>query len=168
MKRPRGKIFLLLNFLLFQAGWWLCVLGGSAWALAGSIVITAIHMGLADNPRLDLRLATLMLGMGVLHDNLLAVSGLLLFPTALAPVWILCLWWLLGLTLRHSLDFIYRRPGLAAVGGALGAVLAYGAGVTFSSAAWGAGPLLALLVIGTLWLLVLPLHHALARRWRWI
>lgn len=168
MKKPRGSTFLVLNFVLFQAGWWLCVLGGSVWALVASAVITAFHLTLTDNPRLDLRMATLLLAMGVLHDNLLAVTGLLIFSSTLAPVWILCLWWLLGLTLRHSLSYFYRRPGLAAIGGALGAVLAYGAGVTLSSAAWGASALLALAIIGTLWLLVLPLHYALARRWRWV
>ena len=168
MKRPGGSAYLIVNFLMFQVGWWLCVMGGSIWALTSSIVITLIHRWLTHDFHTDLRLAALLLGMGIIHDNLLSLSGLLLFPSAVAPVWILCLWWLLGLTLRHSLAFIYYRPALAVFGGALGAMLAYGAGVTVSSAAWGISPWLALTVIGTLWAVVLPLHLALARRWRWL
>src|SRR5690606_26022465 len=102
--------------------------------LGFTLVVSVIHFHLSDDHYKDA-----MLAIGLIHDNFLALSGLINFNTPLAPLWVICLWWLLGLTLRHSVSYIYRRPLLAALGGAISAPLAYYAGVSLTSANWGMG-----------------------------
>lgn len=164
MISPGRPAFLLINFGLFQLGWWVCVLGGSYAALGVIIVVSSIHFALTDDRYKDAMLALLLLAIGIMHDNILVFSGLIIFTTDFAPLWILCLWWLLGLTLRHSVDYIYQRPLLAAIGGAVSAPLAYYLGVSLTSANWGMGATPALMAIGFLWLFILPFHWAIARR----
>ena len=158
----RALGLVLVNAALFQGGWFVAVLGGNLWAAMFTVVATGLHFYyLSDNPRADFSCASLTVIIGLIHDNVLAGLGVIDFSTTITPIWIACIWWLLGITLRHSLGFIYRRPLLSAVGGALSAPLAYSGGIYLSDALWGVSPVTGLLIISFVWLLILPAHRRL-------
>ncbi|MDO3382497.1 DUF2878 domain-containing protein [Gilvimarinus algae] len=151
---------ILLNALMFQLGWLVCILFGSLYALIFTVAASLFHFWLFGNQRADWLYASIALFMGLLHDSLMLATGVFGFAGHfLPPVWLLCLWWLLGLTLRHSLYEIYRRPLLASLLGAVSAGFAYYAGVSLSPISWGTLGEAGVLIIAAAWLVVLPLHR---------
>ncbi|MCP5144507.1 MAG: DUF2878 domain-containing protein [Gammaproteobacteria bacterium] len=127
----------LLNFALFQAGWFASVLlgAGSAHWLAPIVVIAIVfvHLHLSPQRKAELYLLGYALLVGLLWENLLAVTGLVVYPSGqpfgvLAPVWILAMWPLLAITLNVSLRWLQGIQPVAALFGAVGGPLAFLAG----------------------------------------
>ncbi len=163
---------LALNFLLFQLGWFACVLGGAhqlPWfgvGVAGAIVL--LHLRLAAEPRRELALIAAAGALGAVWDSALVATGLLAYPSgllhpSLAPVWIIAMWMLFATTPNLSLRWLKGRPWLAAACGAVAGPLAYLGGealggVRFNAPAAG----LAALALG--WSLLLPLLMGAAVR----
>ena len=168
-----GKRSLLINFTLFQLGWFACVLGG-AWDIPwiGPLAVAAIlawHLLQADKPSHELKLIGIAVVLGTLWDSLLVVSGLLNYDSGmlvgfLAPYWIIAMWALFSSTLNVSLRWLKNRYTLAFLFGAIGGPLAYYAGfklgaVDFSDMAS------ALLALAVGWALLMPLLMQLSNRY---
>ena len=168
----RGPLTTLLNFAGFQAVWLCSVLGaanGLGWL--GPLVLAvfaAAHAMRREVTADEFALAAFALLLGALVDSGYLIAGLLQFAEPgplenLAPAWILSMWAGFALTLRHSLAWLSRSPGLAAVFGLIGGPLAYISG----SALGGLEPLVDLaslsLVVGIAWALVTPLLFAFDR-----
>lgn len=126
-----------INFVLFQLGWFACVLGaanGKPWL--GPVVVAsavALHMVRARRPLPELRLVLYAMLLGLVVDSLLMATGWLRYPSGLwlpglAPYWIVAMWGLFATTLNLSLAWLRGRPLLAAVMGAVGGPLSYLAG----------------------------------------
>lgn len=149
------------NAVMFQCGWWVCVLGGTPWALAYAAFALGLHGFLFGAHRRDALAAGLAIGLGLLHDGLLIGTGLLTLPEGGLPLWLSALWLLLGLTLHHSARALYHRPVWA---GALGALLgpaSYTAGVALVGGHWHL-PLWGLFAgLAGVWAILLPLHRYL-------
>ena len=135
----------LANFLGYQAVWFVAVLGaarGIAWpALAALAGFAAWQLALSRVRGADLRLMVLALGLGVLLDGALSLTGVLRYatpapalPSGGAPLWILALWGAFALTLNHSLGWLRQRPLLALLLGAAGGPLAYAAAARLAGA----------------------------------
>jgi hypothetical protein len=127
----------LINFLLFQAGWFACVLGaayGHAMAGAGvGLAIVVLHVLRAAQPRVELALALLVGVIGTLWDSALMLLGWLNYSSGLllpylAPIWMIALWMVFATTLNVSLRWLKTRPMLAIPLGAVGGPIAYYAG----------------------------------------
>lgn len=124
----------VVNFVVFQAGWFACVLGaahGLAWAgtLAAAVIVTA-HVVFALRPRAELKLVAIALLIGALWDSALVYFGWLAYPAGsfiagCAPHWILALWALFAITLNYSLGWLKGRPLVATMLGAVAGPLAY-------------------------------------------
>lgn len=120
---------LLLNILRFEAGWLLCVLGGSWAALAGGSALIAWHLYAQARPgewRLLLGFAVL----GLLVDGSLAAAGGYDFSghaplLGVIPLWLWMLWPLFATLVLHSLAWLWRYPWLALLGGAVSGPLSY-------------------------------------------
>lgn len=154
------RYFFVANLVVFQLGWFLAVLGGNA-ALFIILPLILLHFVLSPSKLQDFLAVVLAVLLGLLHDGLLIRSKVLLidFHTDFPPFWLVSLWALLGITLLHSLKWIYDRPLIAAIAGAIAAPLSYLAGVKLSTAEWGQPLDLSLLCIGLIWLFLLPLHR---------
>lgn len=163
--KTNGRYFFIANLVLFQLGWFLAVLGGDI-ALLIIIPLIVLHFVFSPSRLLDLFSLFLAVLLGVLHDSLLISFGFLLIDSQsiLPPLWLISLWALLGVTLLHSMNWIYERPWIAAVTGAIAAPLSYLAGVKLSTAEWGQPLTICLLTIALMWLLLLPLHRFLFLR----
>lgn len=161
-----------VNFLLFQAGWFACVLlGRTEWYLAGPLIVAGIvlyHLKTAHDPQAEGKLLTAALVIGLVWENLLTFSGLLTYPTAqfygvLAPVWIIVMWPLLAITLNQSLRWMKGRPMLAVLFGAIGGPMAFLAGEKLGAVTFNTSVMtLTVLAIG--WAVLFPLLMKLAER----
>lgn len=162
----------VVNALLFQAGWFATVLGaarGLPWlGVIAATAIVAWHLARAPRPRAELALLALAIAAGAAFETLLVQSGWLRFEAGIvvagtAPVWMVALWANFATTLNVSLRLLRARLPLAALAGAIGAPVAY-----FSGARLGAieivatGPALAAIAAG--WTVLTPLLFAAARR----
>ncbi|MDK1396063.1 DUF2878 domain-containing protein [Pseudomonas protegens] len=155
----------LANALLFQLGWFICVLSGdSAWLLLGVAILLA-HFRWIGSWAAEGRMIFGVALTGITLDSFLHWLEVFQFQqvSLLVPLWLMLLWALLATTLRHGLAWSARPWWLGCVLGALGGPLSYYAGgrlagVTFP---YGTGP--TLLGLGLLWALLLPLLHVLAR-----
>ena len=160
-----------VNFVVFQAGWWACVLGAAHdMATAGSlfaVVIIAAHIALVAQPLRELRLVAIALLIGVVWDSALLMSGWLDFHSGflvpgMAPHWILALWALFAITLNHSLAWLQGRLVAAALLGAIAGPMAYWGGVQIGAVVF-IEPLNAVLALAAGWAIFTPLLIRLAQ-----
>ncbi len=162
----------LQNVILFEAGWFACVLGaahGAPWA--GALVTVAVvgwHVARATRPKLELALVIAAAVVGAAFETALIQAGLVRFDAGvlvdgIAPYWMVALWALFATTLNVSLRALRERPAIAAVLGAAGGPAAYYAGQRLGAIDLHAvGAALAVIAIG--WALLMPALLATARR----
>jgi hypothetical protein len=150
----------LLNYGLFQAGWFVCVLGAAAgypWlATAAGLLLVLLHLALARNATRECLLLLTSLLLGLLFDGIHIRTGILIFPFGsfhpdLPPAWILVLWLQFAMTLHYSLGWLTGRYVLGALLGSVSGALAYWAGVRFGAAAFGTELIHSLAQIGLSW-----------------
>lgn len=163
---------MLANVLGYQAVWFASVGGaaaGTPWpGLLASAAFVLATLCWGGRWRADLRTLAIAVPLGFGMDSLFAAFGWLAYEPAgpwayAAPAWIAAIWLGFAMTLNHSLAFLRRRLGLAAVFGLAGAPLAYwSAGRAFGVLAF-ADPAV-MLAVGAAWMLVLPAIFALDAR----
>jgi hypothetical protein len=150
----------LLNYALFQSGWFVCVLGAAAgypWLVTviGLLLVVA-HLALVrDVARESLLLLTSLL-LGLLVDGIHIRTGVLVFPIGsfhpgLPPAWILVLWLQFAMSLHFSLGWLTGRYVLGALLGSVSGALAYWAGVRLGAAAFGTELIHSLAQVGLSW-----------------
>lgn len=167
-----GRRVLVVNLVLYQAGWFACVLGaahGLPWAGAlAAAAIVAVHLALAARPAPELGLIALAALAGLVFESALAASGWIRFEQGVllegtAPYWMVALWAVFATTLNVSLRALREHPGWTALLGAVGAPLAYLAGARLGAMELVATSA-ALVAIGLGWALLAPLLMRAARR----
>ncbi len=128
---------IIINALLFQAGWLCCVLAGAhhlPWlGTLTALLIVAWHLGNAGDAYKELRLILIAGMIGAVWDSFLVYAGWLVYPSGTllegtAPHWIVAMWLLFATTLNVSLRWLKQRLLLAAVLGAVAGPAAYFAG----------------------------------------
>lgn len=163
----------LLNYLLYQTGWLAAVVGagrGHPWlGMLVALTLVGAHVALTKPRRSELTLVLVSGLVGLVVDSLLVAMGLLSFPSGsavswLCPPWIIVMWMQFATTLRFSLEWIGRRPMVAAMFGAIGGPLAYVIGERLGAVELGAPPAATLLILGTMWAGAVPMLSALAGR----
>ena len=125
---------LVINFLLFQAGWFACVIGAAkGLPLLGPATVAVavmIHLFLAHQPQSESLLLVFAALLGAVFDSLLAQSGNLNYVNGMlwpgtAPYWIVSMWVLFATTLNVSMKWLRGRYGVAALLGLIGGPLSY-------------------------------------------
>ena len=164
---------MLQNFILFQIGWFSCVIGGATmdyhWlGVAVVAVIMGLHLVRARhaNDEAVLILATMLIGTA--WDSSLMAAGLFAFNngvvfTALIPFWMIAMWALFATTLNVSMRWMKDRYLLAAIFGAAGGPLAYYAGHRLGAVEF-ADTFTALTAVGVGWAIIMPLLVLLTTR----
>lgn len=165
----------LINFVLFQLGWFGTVFAAAKGlpAVAGlcCIAVVALHIALARPRDVELRLIGSALLIGAVWESALVASGLLHYPTAanvmlpqlLAPHWIILMWAMFATTLNYSMAWLRPKPLLAALMGAIFGPLAFVGASKFGAVEIKGAPALAALSAG--WALWLWLLTQRAQRW---
>jgi Protein of unknown function (DUF2878) len=155
----------LINFVLFQLGWFACILGAAhgyvSWAVLFCLAVVAFHLWQSSEPMQEGVLLLKILVLGIAADTLLLQTGSLIFESkgllpALSPIWMWSLWVILGCTLNESMSWLKGRFVLAAVLGAITGPLSYLAGVKLGAAQWG-NEMQAIVLLGIIWAIAMPL-----------
>ena len=155
------------NFVLFQAGWFACVLGAAnhqvLWAVLASLTYIAFHVWRSPSPKTEISLLIKALILGVAADTLIMYLGYIDFGDAwpspyLSPLWMWTLWVLVATTINSSLSWLRGRPILAAVLGGICGPISYEAGIRLGAGEWGPGGQLAgFILLGLIWAMAMPL-----------
>ena len=128
---------IILNIILFQVGWFACVLtAANNIAAVGaliSVMILITHVKLSVNARKEIRIISIAMLIGLVWDSILVSTGLLNYQSGmvasfLAPYWIVLMWALFATTINSSLAWLKEKLIIAAIFGAISGPLAYYAG----------------------------------------
>ncbi|WP_020674669.1 DUF2878 domain-containing protein [Geopsychrobacter electrodiphilus] len=163
----------LLNILLYQLGWFCCVLG-AAWdyPLSGALaalLLLLVHLLLTDSRSAELKLILITCLLGILVDSLQQRFGVLTFRTdpnwgLWLPLWVFVIWAQFASLLRFSLNWLSGRYLLGASLGLLGGPLAYLGGVRIGAAEFGGNLIFSLSSLALVWGVMIPLLFWLRTR----
>jgi hypothetical protein len=158
----------IANAVLFQLGWFACVLGGNAFGLFATLAIIALHLALIGSWRTEGKLVIVVFALGSALDSALLKLGVFDFGDAslLTPLWLALLWALLATTLDHCLAWTARPWWLASVLGAIGGPLSYFAGSKLATVYLPLGFWPSMLILAAVWAIAFPCLHWLARYFR--
>ena len=156
---------MILNLVLFQAGWLACVWGAAygyaAEGVLAALAIVAWHVSRAAEPRREAALAAIAAAVGFAFESLLLQSGWVRVEAGV--YWLVILWALFATTLNYSLRALQPRPWIAAAVGAIGGPLAYYAGARIGAIDF-VQPAAMLAALAAGWALATPALLSLARR----
>ena len=129
---------IVINVLLFQVGWFSCVLGGAySKPLLGSVIVVAVivyHLYQAKELKQEISLLIIALIIGFIFESLMTYMDLAVytvgqFHPAIAPYWMILMWPLFATTLNLSMRWLKELSALfVAIIGGVFAPLAYLAG----------------------------------------
>jgi hypothetical protein len=171
----RGVVNMFTNIVIYQAGWFACILGAAnGRPLVGVVVVAAAvawHLYRADGLRAEAWLIATAAVIGAAWDSLLVVTGLLVYPSGTliegaAPYWIVALWVIFATTFNVSLRWFKQHLWLAALFGAIGGPLAFLAGERLGGVVF-TDYLLGVSALAAGWALLMPAMMLLARRYNW-
>ncbi len=156
---------ILLNIANSQAGWFGVVLAAARGmpVLAGAVATAGVaaHIALCRTRRTELLVVLAVMAVGAVWDSLLAANGVIIYPNGqwsvfLAPYWIVGLWALFATTLNVSMRWLHGRWLAAVLFGGIGGPLSFWAGARLGAAQFP-NPVLALVLLGLGWALLVPL-----------
>ncbi len=163
------------NFLLFQLGWFACILGAAhqqiGLALGISIICIAIYLWLHANAQSEYRLLAKVFIYGLIVDTVLQQLAWIRFESpwpfvALSPAWMWALWILFATTLKESMAWLQGKNGLAVMLGAIAGPLCYEAGVRLGAAQWPSPEVqvFALIYLAITWAIAMPVFLYFAKK----
>lgn len=158
----------IANALLFQIGWFACLLGGTSWWLLVAVAVLLVHFiwisSWGDEGKLVI---TVMLAGGAL-DSFLLQLRIFRLPgdPDLIPLWLLLAWALFGTTLNHCLIWARKWWWLAALTGSIAGTFAYWLGAQLTEFRLGLGNAMTLVIVASIWAFLFPLLHGFARMYR--
>ncbi len=154
-----------LNFLLYEIGWFACVVGTAcARPWLGSFIaflLVLIHLGLSTNRTGQLQILIVATVIGLTVDSALLALGVFRFSngwlvTWLPPVWMSILWMQFGTTFRYCLGWLSGRYALSSLLALLGAPAAFLGGERIGAVSFIAPRLPHLAMLGAAWAVALP------------
>ena len=156
----------LVNAVLFQCGWFACVLGGNSPWLLVAVAALAVHLLWISSWSREGQAILAVTLLGTVIDTSLRTFGVFHFsmPGPLIPLWLIVLWALLATTLRHCLAWSARPWWRASLLGAVGGPLSYYAGSQLAGVSFGYGTAPTVIGLGLLWALLFPALHWVARQ----
>lgn len=129
---------IVINIILFQIGWFACVLtAASNQPLVGAIIslfIIVSHVLISKQYKQEIRIIVIAMIIGLFWDSLIVSAGWITYTSGMlndfiAPYWIVLMWALFATTLNYSLSWMKEKLLLSVVFGAIAGPLAYYAGM---------------------------------------
>ena len=149
---------ILLNVVIFQLGWALCILGGNKIAVIYTLLAIVVHRVFFLKGSCEAWVIVVFTLVGSCWDTLLMHVGVISFSvnSLIIPPWLFCLWLLFSCTLNHSLAWLKNKLLLSALLGAVMAPLSYLAGIKLGAAFFVMPVLPSLAIIAIAWAFFLP------------
>lgn len=166
----RGRV--LANFVVFEAGWFACILGVAhgrpGWGTAALGAAIAWHVAVSARPATELALVLALCAIGLVAESAMLAPGHVAYPAGqplawLPPYWLVALWGEFAIALNVTLRWLKRRPLLAAALGAVFGPLSFFGGARLGAARFIDKPA-ALAALALQWALLMPLVMALSDR----
>ncbi len=163
---------LLANFAIFEAAWFACILGVAhgqpLWGTVAVLAAIGWHLAISARPATELALVGLLCAIGLVAESAVVAQGHVVYPAGqpvarLAPYWMVALWGELAIALNVTLRWLKRKPGIAALLGAVFGPLSFLGGVRLGGARFIDEPA-ALATLAFMWAVLLPLVMALSNR----
>jgi hypothetical protein len=161
-----------VNYALYQAGWFACILGAAwDWPFTGTLIavaLTAVHLRLSAERATETRAILLALALGLVVEGFQVWSGTYRFHSGvvvawMSPPWLLMMWAQFATTFRSSLRSIMTVPVRAAVFGLLGGPIAFVAGERLGAVTLARPLAPGLVRLGLAWGVALAVCALLAR-----
>ncbi len=127
----------LINYSLYQIGWFACVLGAAShrpWTgCLIAVTLIGVHLALSPDRAREALLVCVATAVGAVVETVQIAAGTYRFTSgtvieALPPPWLLVMWGQCATTCRFSARTVMTRPGWAALCGAGGGPTAFLAG----------------------------------------
>ena len=156
---------ILYNAIVFNIAWFVCILGGSLYAVPFAFVVIGIHLAFFSNNKTEIALIVVVLLLGVVVESVFIRAGLLIPPdgSLWPPLWLICLWGFFATTLNHSLRWFQSHLPVALIMGAVSAPLTYLGGTRLNDFSMREPLILTLVSMGVVWCVVFPFCLILAR-----
>jgi hypothetical protein len=155
----------LVNFVLYQVGWFACVLG-MAWerpwlGMLGALALVGIHVCLTQHPASELKLISVAGTLGLVLDSFQLWLGVFSFTSGqltawLAPPCVVVMWIQFATILPYCLSWLSRRYVLSSLLGFTGGPLAFFGGARLGAVTFLPPQLPHYLMLGLLWGLAFP------------
>lgn len=165
LSRDEGTMANIINFCLYQLGWFACVLGAGmdrpGPGMVCALALVAVHLWLSDATLRQLALMAAAAAIGLTIDTLQLKWGVFRFPHGLtvdwlAPLWVAVLWIQFTTLLPFCLRWLSRRYGLSAMLALVGGPLAYYAGEKAGAVEFLSPRFLHYAILGTVWSVAFP------------
>lgn len=149
----------LLNLVLFQVFWFVCVMGGDVAAGIGLTIYTFIYCRWIGNPREQWKGLLAISMCGLLVDIAISASGVIHFSNANGGViWLICLWIGFSTLFYHGLHWLSELPlPVVALIGAIAGPLTYLGGASLNDSPIAVGLMEFFIWYGVAWSMLLPL-----------
>ncbi|GAB4189556.1 MAG: DUF2878 domain-containing protein [Wenzhouxiangellaceae bacterium] len=165
----------VVNFILFNALWPVCVIGAAKGLVWPGIALVAVYMAWQLHPanrvKGDASLVALALVVGMILDSLWVRLGLFEYAmpwpsAAFAPVWIAALWIGFALALNHTLAWTQRWPWQVGLAFIVLSPFSYFMAQRLGAVEWLAPWWQVVLATGLSWMLFIPYLLQRAIAWR--
>ena len=162
---------IVLNVVLFQVGWFACVLsaanGTPLYGALAAALILFVHLLMSSKFILELALLLIAMIIGTVWDSILVHFSLIRYEygtliVGTAPYWIIMMWALFASTLNISLHWLKDNMLVAFILGAISGPLAYYGGSRLGALEFKDATL-ALLALSIGWALFTPLLVKLSK-----
>ena len=170
--RPIALALIVQNAILFQIGWFACVLSAAnniAWlgSLAAAVILT-VHLWRAVDCMTEMKMILLITAIGTLWDSILMQTRLYQFTdgvliAGIAPYWLIALWAVFATMLNLSLRWLKHRMVLAAALGFIAGPASYYAGHALGAIEFS-NTTMALMLTAIGWSVLLPLIMTISER----
>ena len=149
---------LIVNALLIEIGWYVCVVLGDVAAFFYLFIALAIHFSYVSRTMGELRFVLLVTIIGVSVDTLLMHLGVFQWPeqSILIPFWLIALWVLFSMSFNHCLIWLREKQWLALLLGMVFGPANYLAGIKLTGAVMPFGFLVTAVILMSVWMLLLP------------
>jgi hypothetical protein len=156
----------LANAVLFQIGWFACVLGGNSFWLLIPLGVLIIHLLWISSWAVEGKLLLWITIFGTMLDSALVMLGVFDFGShgPLIPLWLILLWAVLATTLRHCLAWTAKPWWRASLLGAIGGPMSYYAGSQLAGVQLPMGLWPSMGLLAVLWSVVFVVLQWLANR----
>jgi hypothetical protein len=163
----RGSARPTVNFLLYQAGWWACVLGAAhgqvLWGPVVTVFALAAHFAWVSRRRAREALLVTVTGCVGAAVELVFMANDVYRLASPAPgivaagLWAAALWAMFAATFDGMLRWLHGRYGLAAALGAVGGPLAFLGGQALGAVVLNPAVTAGLLPLAVVWAVLPPL-----------
>ena len=158
-------MYILLNVILYQVVWFLCVFKENQGALIALVFLVA-HLFFSPYRIKDMRMMAVLLAVGTLIDGTLYLAGFMTYNVQALPIpfWLAVVWLALATLPHHSLKWLKGRILLSSLLGALGGPLAYWAGVKACAASFTLPLISSLALLAVIWGVLWPFTMYIANK----